>query len=304
MRGTACWLVWIGVGWALLGAAGCGEETPVCGEGYDGVPVIIPDSTQLETFWVGAVGVDELEVVGFGASHDTLVQANFNDFTDYRVQLAPTIAFSEACFVYTGQPVVTGSAEPLQIERVVFRGLAGGEQTLTPDEFRHIEGVLLPERGFAEPAIEIELFSGAGAEDFPPFAESIAAPEAPVLESLDGQPGDGLATGALALGVAVERVAPLRVCWTPAAGDYVEVKILPGAGSGTPYGKLRCITFDDGCLEIPGAALGQLALDSATNFRFRLERHNFLLHSEQAGGVTRAATLIDVSSSVEGVVLR
>jgi hypothetical protein len=305
MRGLTCWLVWAGVAWAFLGAAGCGEETPVCGEGHDGVPVIIPDATQLETFWVGMAGVDEVQVLGSGASHDSLVQANFSDFTDYRVQLAPTIAFSEACLVYTGQPVVTGDIAPLQVQQVVFSGLAveGGLVTLTPDEFRHISPVILPDRAYGVASVDIEVTSGTGAEDFPAFSESLPAPEPPVLEGLDGQPGELIATGP-SIGIDVNRADPLRVTWQPGSGDYVEVKIIPGAGSATPYAKLRCITFDDGCLEIPGAALGQMALDSATNFRFRLERHNFRLHSESEGGVVKAATLIDLGSTVEGVVLR
>jgi len=290
-------LAWIAV------LSGCGEEASPCGQGKDGVPVIIPDSSQLETFWVGALGVDELQIVGSGASHDTLVQANFNDFTDYRVRLAPSLVFSEACLVYTGQPEVTGTIAPLGVEQVVFRGLAGGDLTLAPDAFGHIDTELLAGRGFLAPEVAIEVTSGAGETDFPALSEIIPAPEAPQLEGLDGQPGEGLASG-LSLGIDVNRAAPLRVTWRAEGADYVEVKIMPGAGSATPYAKLRCVTFDDGCLEIPGAALGHLALDSATNFRFRLERHNFVLHSVQEGGAVKAAALIDVSSSVEGVVLR
>ena len=106
------------------------------------------------------------------------------------------------------------------------------------------------------------------------------------------------------INVVDERTAPFWVRWTPGDGDYMVFKLSPGDGSDTPWGALRCITFDDGCLEVPGAALGQLALDKATNFRLRLERHQVVSWSEEVDGLTKAAAIVDVSAVLEGTVGR
>jgi hypothetical protein len=301
MKTTSILAWWAAV---CLGAAACGgSATPICGAGYDGVPNIIPDEAQLDTFWVGRLGVDELQVLGAGADHDTLVQAHFNDFTDYRVQLAPSLPFGESCIVYTGQPVPTGTIGRLEVTSVTLQGLAGGDLVMEPDAYGRLAPVTLPGRAFVAPRVDIAVASGAGPEDFPAFSASLPAPVAPVVRRLGDLSPVDLAS-APSLGISSQQGYDVELEWEPGGGDYVEVLLVPGAGSSTPYGKLRCITFDDGCLAIPYSALNHLALDAATNFRLRIERHQFRLHSERDGDQVRAAALVDLSSSLEAVVLR
>ncbi len=289
----------------LSGAVGCGGGELTCGAGHDGVPQIIEDDSDMDTFWVASLGVEEVQVVGAGAEHDTLVQAHFSDFSEYRVQLAERLEFVDypACVVYISQQVASGDRIPLKVERVTFGGLAGGEVVLEPNEFDHLPTDNRPGRGFEAETVSIEVLSENGESDFPAFSEQIAAPAQPVVTGLDDMEPVDLAA-APSIGIDVNRVEDMKVRWEPAGSDYVEVKIIPGAGASAPYGKMRCITFDDGCLEVPAAALAHLALDEATNFRFRIEHHNFVLHSIKEDGQTKAAALIDTSSSIEAIVLR
>ncbi|GEM_PF-2003060 len=281
----------------------CRSHLPHCGPGFDEKPPTPDEPSELDTLWIGAIAVSELRVVGTESTHDTLVQASFDDFADYRVQPAPTTAISNACQLYIGQAVTTGSPIPMRVDSVAMQGLVGGTLTMLPDQSNEIPPIILPSRGFTSGSLEIEVASGAEAGDFPALVESIVAPEFPVLESLGDMSPVDLAT-APSIGVAVDRDDPLTLTWTAGESDFIEIQIIPGAGSATPYRKLQCITFDDGCLEIPGAALGLLAQDAVSTFRFRITRHNYMLHLDQAGATVRSATLIETSSSEEGVVLR
>jgi hypothetical protein len=296
-----CWTL----GASCLLALGCGGSEPICGPEHDLVPDIIEDDEDLNTFWVASLAVDELKIVGAGAEHTTLIQAHFNDFSEYMVQLAERLEFQDypACYVYTSRPVTSGDPIPLGIEQVTFRGLVGGDLILAPDEFDHIPTELLARRGFDAATIGIEVASAEGPADFPALTAEIAAPQMPILLSIGDVAPVDLAL-APQIGISSSRIEPLEVHWEPSGAEYVEIKILPGAGSATPYAKLRCITFDDGCLEIPAAALSHLALDEATNFQFRIEHHFFVLHAIKQGDQTKAAALIDTSAALEGTVLR
>lgn len=284
--------------------AGCGGGKSDCGPANDLVPNIIPDESDLDTFWVGSLVMDETAVVGSGAEHNTLVAANFYDFTDYRVQVAERIYLQDypACEVYTSRQVTTGEPVPLGVTQVTFSGLAGGDVVLVPDEFDHIPTELLPQRGFDAEQVSISVESPEGDADFPAFEEVVAAAPQPVLLAIDKQAVD-LALGP-SLGITADRVKDMRIEWQPNGSDYVEFKLIPGTGSETPWGKLRCITFDDGCLVIPADLIAYLASDTASNFDLRLEHHNFVLHSVKQGDVTKAAALIDSSSSLAGTVTR
>jgi len=285
-------------------AAGCGGGKSDCGPGNDLVPNMIPDASALDTFWVGSLVVDEVKRVGSGAEHNTLVAANFYDFTDYRVQLADRIDLLDypACTVYTSRQVTSGDPVPLGLTRVTFSGLAGGDVVLEPDEFDHLPTDLLPQRGFEAEQVGIAVESPGGEMDFPAFEDAVAAAPMPTDVRVDKQPLD-LAAGP-GLGITNDRIDDMKVQWQPAGSDWVEVKIIPGSGSETPWGKLRCITFDDGCLVIPADLVVYLSADTATNFDFRIEHHNFALHSIQEGGETKAAATIDVSSALSGTVTR
>ncbi len=287
--------------------AACGTVEKTCGPENDLTPNIIPDPSALDTFMVASLGVDELAVVGPGAEHSTLVQAHFNDFTNYQVQLAETIEFADhtACFVYAGRPVTSGDPIPLHIQSATFGGLSQ-QVVLEPDEFEHIPTQVIPQRGYDSDQVSIDVSSSGTLEDgnFPAFSDTIPAPTLPVLLRIgDVEPVD--LTTSPSIGITADRIEHMLVQWEPSGADYVEIKIIPGAGSETPYAKLRCITFDDGCLEIPAGALAHLALDMATNFQFRIENHFFVIHPiMDEDGKTKASALIDTSSTLAGTVLR
>jgi hypothetical protein len=158
-------------------------------------------------------------------------------------------------------------------------------------------------RAFSEGELSVNVASGTGATDFPAFQEEIAVPDAPQLTRLDTYKNPDLAQP-LSLGILVEREDPLVVKWKPGDGQRIEVIMIPGAGSSTQYQKLRCITFDDGCLEIPSLAISNMALDDATNFRLLVERHNTVPILFEDGGVITSVAVIDICSLVDGVVGR
>jgi len=285
-------------------AAGCGNGKSVCGPANDLVPNIIPDDSALDTYWVGSLVLDEVDTVGAGAEHNTLIAANFFDFTDFRVQLAYRIDLPDypACTVYTSRQVTSGERVPLAVTRVGFSGLAGGEVVLEPDEFGDLSSELLPERGFTDEQVAISVESPDGEADFPAFDDAIQPAPQPVLLAIDRKAVD-LKDGP-SIGISGDRTEDMSVQWEPAGSDYVEVKIIPGSGSATPWGKLRCITTDDGCLTIPAQLVAYLAADTATNFDFRIEHHFFVLHSIREGELTKAAATIESSSSLVGTVRR
>ena len=84
-------------------------------------------------------------------------------------------------------------------------------------------------------------------------------PAMPVLTRFGDITSPNLAEGPK-LGLSVNRVEPLWISWEPGDGDYMVFSLTPGTGTLTKFAKLRCVTMDDGCLQIPGSALGHLAL--------------------------------------------
>lgn len=193
---------------------------------------------------------------------------------------------------------------PLHVEQVVFRGLAGGELVMTPDaDSGRIPTEVLGGRAFEADTVSVEVSSGGGERDFPAFNEELPAPEFPVLDRVGDARGIDLAAGA-SVGIHAQRDKPFVVTWEPGDGDFVEFKIMPGAGSQTRHMKLRCITYDDGGLEVPNEAISHMSLDQATNFQVKIERHNFVLYTDEEGDVIRAAAQFDVNSALEGTVRR
>lgn len=281
----------------------CGEDGgSTCGEKYDKVPSIIDEDEDYDTFYVASIGVYEWDqLTGVDIGHTTTAKAFFEDFTNYQVQLAERMFFSEACFIYTSRQVTTGDHVPMGVDQVTIGGLAGGDLVMTPDAGTgRIPPEILPERAFTSDSVTIDVTSPGGALDFPAFSEELRAPDQVVITRL-GPHKDPDLTAGLSLDITLERNEPLRVQWKAGNGDYVEVKLIPN-NSPTDWQKLRCITYDDGCLEIPAPAIRHLALDEATNFQVKVERHIQKLHVIKDGDVTQAIALLDASSWLGGLV--
>jgi hypothetical protein len=199
---------------------------------------------------------------------------------------------------------VKGEAMSLHVDRVTFQGLAGGNRELVPNEGENdLPPMILDGRAFLDPNVNIEIVAEQGERQFPAFSDSLAAPAAPKLRAIGQLESPDLSAGP-SIGINAYRDEPLRVEWVPAGGDVIEIKLIPGSGTKTDYMKLRCITFDDGCLEIPAEAIHYLALDECTNFRFRLERHNMKIREVKEGEELKAAAVLDLSSELEATVLR
>jgi hypothetical protein len=287
-----------------LAATSCGSSCP-CGEENDGVPDIIDDETDLDTFIVGRLGVGELnQITGTDPGHSTLIQAFFNDFSNYQVILADRVEFPPACMVYTSRPESSGEPIPLQVTRVVIEGLQGGTLNMEPaGNPPKIATQVISGRAFTEAEVVFKVESSGDSGFFPPLQAELPPPQVPVLTKLGEFKNPDLKKG-LQLGITADRATPLEVKWEPGQGKYLEVKLVPGRGSETPWAKLRCITFDDGCLHIPPEAIAFLVQDKASDFQFKIERHNFVLHSVREGDKVKAAALIDVNSALEATVLR
>jgi len=288
----------------LINACGSGQGGN-CGEGNDGVPSIIDEDADLDTFRVARLGVGELnQLRGPDEGHSSLVQAFFNDFSEYQVQLADRLYFSDACWVYTSRQVTTGEPLPLAVDGVAVGGLVNGDLNLVPEgDPPTISPEILEGRAFTDQDVTFDVTSGEGDGEFPSFTAQLPAPDPVVLTRLGDRPDPDLGAGP-SVNISVDRVDPLLVKWQPGNGDYFEFKLVPGSGSDTKHAKLRCITYDDGCLSVPAEAIVYLVVDKATNFQLKAERHNFELVSIKEEGQTKAAALIDVSSTLEGTVLR
>jgi hypothetical protein len=381
LRAGAC------VGLFLLWSS-CGGTESTCGEGKDDMPSVFnDDDTSFDTFWIGSLGVnEELKISGQSSEHNTLVQAHFNDFSQYQMFVADRVQFSPACVMYVGRPEViyrcrsktacsvstpcpanydcldgkcyaqhiacnetqgvpcsTGlvcendgqpagaqggycfarSCDPskvnqcgdgaecvdgrlnLGLEQVVFSGLSGGDVTLQPDPLHEnaIPTKLLDQRGFLAANVSIQVASANGERDFPSFSDQVRTPSFPKLNQAGDAVVSDLSSGP-SLGITINRGQPFPVEWESGAGDYVEIKLIPGTGTSSEWVKLRCITFDDGCLEIPFEAITYLAQDTCTNFKLRLERHNLQVHRVTEGDQLKGVAVIDVSAELEGVVKR
>ena len=288
------------VGLIVLGVvAGC-ADTSTCKNHREGIPALYSEDFSFDTFWIGTLGIEELMVVGANASHDTSVHADFTDFTNYQVMLATRDEYPPSCIIYTGRPPdPTGKKQPLNVTSVTVKGLTGGDRTINPNG----SNPLIEGRAFDSDQVSFIVASGTGADDFPGFDDSINAPVFPKLLRLGDLSSLDLSTGP-SLGITFYRADPFYVQWKPSNADYIEIVLMPGTGTQTGYAKLLCIAFDDGCLEIPADAIATLALDTCTNFRFRIERHNFKSHLIMDGETTKAAALIDVSSVLEAIVTK
>ncbi|NOZ86991.1 MAG: hypothetical protein GXP49_12155 [Deltaproteobacteria bacterium] len=193
---------------------------------------------------------------------------------------------------------------PLEVNSVSFKGLKGGEVKLEPKENGNIEPRLINELAFQDGnKIEIQVDSSEGQWSYPAFSMEMDVPEDVVMTRFDKITNPVLEESP-SLNLAVDREDPLWISWVPGNGDYMVFTLTPKAGTETPYGKLRCVTFDDGCLRVPAEALDHLALDKATNFKMKLDRHLNRIWSKKTGGTTDAAALVDLSFSLEAVVGR
>ncbi len=280
---------------------GCGSEKQV----REGMPALYPEDYSFGTNWIGTLVMNEQKVVSIPSSHDTIINATFIDFSNYKVYVAsrdPYPTNSPYCFIYTGLPFPPdGEKVVLNVNSVTVSGLVDGDHSLSSNgtsyNFQH------DNRAFGTGPVAFEVDSSTGQNDFPAFSDQINAPVFPELLRLNNSNSPDLST-ALSLGINLERTDPLIVEWEGSTADYFEVLIIPNTGSSTPYAKLRCIVYDDGYLAVPVEAIYALALDTCTNWRFRIERHNFKLHTIVDGEATKAVALIDVSSALEGIVLK
>ncbi len=284
----------------------CGDSGSACGEGNDGVPNIIDEDDNFDSFWIGRLAVSDMNVLsGSDPNHVTQVQAFFRDMVDYQVELAARQEdFTTACFIYTSLPVTTGEQHELTASKVTVGGLVGGDLVMEPvGEPPRIGVEILPGRAFLDDTVRFQVESGVGATDFPAFQDTLATPDPVVLTQLGDLTNPDL-TSRPSIGIDLLRQDPLQVQWEAGNGDVIEFKLIPGEGSDTPYGKLRCITFDDGCLEVPAAAINYLSADMAINFQLKIERQNYALHSVVENGETKGVAIVSVSSVLEGTVLR
>jgi hypothetical protein len=203
-----------------------------------------------------------------------------------------------------GYSCLSGQPAEMLVAGVSLDGLAAGSLELTTQSDGRIAPQILDGRAFLAETIGIDVAESADQNgmNFFSFSEEISAPEFPELLSIGEHQNPDLVQG-VSLGM-VQRSTPLRVEWTAGEGDFVEIKIIPGDDSDTRYQKLRCITYDDGCFEIPASALGHLAQDSAANFQFMFERHHSVVHPIKEGDQVKAAAIIETSSIIEGTVGR
>jgi hypothetical protein len=188
----------------------------------------------------------------------------------------------------------------LNVHQVSISGLKEAVK-LVPGPTGIIPTTLLDKRGFSSDRITVDVSSGEDPDDFPAFSEQITVPAQPLLTRLgDHEPAD--LSKNLKIGIALTRAEPLVVEWEPAGSDFVEIIIKPNDGRSTDF-KLRCVTYDDGCLEIPIEAVAQLSYDEAVNFRFRIEHHYYKLLEIREGNQLKAIVQTDVDSVLEGIVL-
>jgi len=151
--------------------------------------------------------------------------------------------------------------------------------------------------------VTVTVATEGGERDFPSFSAVVRAPAMPVITHFSGI-DDPVMEESPPIGLAVDRTTPLDIAWEAGDGDFMTMVLSPGTGSETPYGKLVCTTEDDGCLRVPSAALGHLALDRAVNFKMRLTRHNRTVWTLEEDGEVLAAADVEASATLEAVVAR
>jgi hypothetical protein len=192
---------------------------------------------------------------------------------------------------------------PLGSERFTVEGLRGGDVIMMPDADGRYSVEVMNGRVFTTTPVSFELLSGPGDRDFPGFTVELPTPVPPVLLKAGDAENPDLAAGP-SVGITHAPQGPFVVEWEAQGTEYVDFQIVPGAGSTTPYAKLRCVTHDDGCLEIPPEAIQQLALDAATSFQLKLTRYSFTIEEIREGDTLKAVVLVSLGSTLEGTVLR
>lgn len=289
------------LGFLLLAACSSDGGRP-CGEGHDGVPAKYNPADVSQVLRIGNLVINEEKRVGVAPSHDTLVSASFADFTGVTVQDGSTEKLSEACVIYLSKSVREGTATQLKVTKVSVAGLSE-PVLLTPDVNNKINPQSLPGRALTTAAVNIKVDSDTNANDFPAFAMSLDSPEIPVLTRVGDLPSPDLSSSP-SLGIRSDREKPLVLEWKPGNGHYVEIVILPGTGTSSAWAKVRCITHDDGCFEIPAQGLRSLSQDTATNFEFSFMRHLSDVVTFLVDGRAKAVANAKVSSVLRATVVR
>jgi hypothetical protein len=292
-------------GWGLVlllfsMVAGCGSEKNI----REGIPALYSEDFSFNTNWIGFLGVEEREVLGADASHDTKVSVDFADYSNYVVVVASRDLYSipgksSSCFIYTSRQQISGTKQALDVNKVIVKGLQGGDQTITAND----EDLKLTDRAFTGSQVSFEVESNDGAGDFPSFSDQIDAPVFPKLLRLGDLKSPDLST-APSLGITIQRVDSLIVEWEASNSDYFEFVLVPHSDTGIGDGKLRCIAYDDGYLEVPLDAITVLAQETYPNFQLFIKRHNFKAHMIPNADTPKAAALIDVRSVLEAIVSR
>ena len=234
-----------------------------------------------EFAWVGARGTEDTWV-------EYRVDTEVGELTEWVDVPTAVEEVQDAGFLYNEEGVLVVSPENLSIIFPYWEDWGVWYEHL--DDSVH-EGRLLPD-GMA-------LLRGEGTSCFMEwwgFTEEAFVLEVPVpIPTEYCDPSTSLA---------VDRADPLWIQWEADGGDFMVISITPYKGTQTEFGKLVCVTEDDGCLNIPASALGHMALDRATNFKFRIGRYNREVWSLQEGDDVLAAADVEVSAVLESVVGR
>ena len=291
--------------WLLLFSMieGCSNNSSSpCKNHREGKPALFQEDATFDTYRIGLIKVLEVDNVGTDPLHDTAVHADFTDNIDYTVQLAPREDYSSSCFIYTGLRVDSGTQQTLYANSVTINGLQTDNLTLTKNGNGTFSPEFLDGRAYTNSPVSFIVESDNGDSDFPSFTDQVAPLDFPILTRVGDLKSLDLSSSP-SLGISVDRLDPLSIQWESSDATYVEFILSPGAGTETKWIYLRCIAFDDGCLEVPAEALNYLAPDKCTNFNFTFARHNFKYQQVGADN-KKAVVLIDSSSALKAIVFR
>ncbi len=238
----------------MLFIAGCsdGEEALGDCENEDQPKPVANSSTAMHRAVVRVVQEEE------GGKVERSVQASFLDHTKVETTSRPCdmTMGDVTCCALTGNPITNcrkGFTDPclkekLKVTKVEFEGVAGGTVSL--------DGSTLFKEGIASPiytgTVKLKVTGGGGADEFPSYEMSMAAPEVLRLKCPDATQPVGN--------------ADFRVCWN--AGDSSQ-DVIAIAIRTTKTGithNVVCHELDDGCHTIRAGVLDWLTIGNGETF--------------------------------------
>ena len=229
---------------------------------------------------------DELVEIAEDASEtkSTIIQANFVNTSNFDIN-TDVMPFGDDCVGMLGRPTTTGETVPLTVESILIDSKSSGEYAIEEDEQgRYFIG--LADDFFSEAGgerITATITSQNGDENFPPFAESILAP-APLVN----------------VTAAVTSSGSLKTEWPEGDSTYIEIVLRTiDANDEAGENRIRCFYLkDDGCIDIPAAAIDWLNMEGAERLKVRMERHTLKI----ANPAENAIVEIDAMRSIEFVI--